>query len=248
MDKISKTEMEQLAYKYAKSDPLEIISFVYGRFQKIAISFSGAEDVVLIDMAKKTGKEVEVFFLDTGRLHQETYQFVEEVRKKYSIDITLFFPDFRDVERLVNQKGLFSFYEDSHVECCRIRKVEPLKRALIGLDAWITGQRRDQNPKTRSGLPVIQVDSTFGNGDLVKANPLAYWKSKDVWEYIRNNQVPYNKLHEQGYVSIGCAPCTRTVLPSQHEREGRWWREDADKKECGLHAGNLISTGIKLGH
>ena len=235
----SKMEIERLAQQYEKSSPSEIISFVGRQFKNTAISFSGAEDVVLIDMAEKAGIQIKAFFLDTGRLHQETYRFVEEIREKYSIDITLFFPDFRDIEKLVNEKGLFSFYKDSHIECCRIRKVNPLKRALTGLDAWITGQRRDQNPQTRNALPVIQIDPVFGSGNLVKINPVASWRSKEVWDYIRDNHVPYNRLHEQGYASIGCAPCTKPVLPSQNEREGRWWWENADKKECGLHAGNL---------
>lgn len=235
MNKISKTLITQFAKQYEKSSPAEIIDFSCRQFKNIAISFSGAEDVVLIDMAKKTGKQIKIFCLDTGRLHQETYRFIEEIKERYSINIDLFFPDFRDVERLVNKKGLFSFYKDSHTECCKIRKVEPLKRALIGLDAWITGQRKDQNPQTRSTLPVMQIDTIFGGGNLVKINPLAYWKSKDVWNYIIDNHVPYNKLHEQGYVSIGCAPCTRPLLPCQQEREGRWWWENADKKECGLH-------------
>lgn len=231
--------IEHLAKEYENKTPQEIIDLALSKFTNIAISFSGAEDVVLIDMAKKTGRKFRVFSLDTGRLHPETYQFLEEVRKNYNIDIEIFFANRDATEKLVNEKGLFSFYKDGHKECCDVRKVDPLKRALNTVDAWITGQRKDQSPGTRASVPVIQKDPTFGTGKLVKFNPLANWSSKQVWDYIRENNVPYNKLHEKGYVSIGCEPCTRPILPGQHEREGRWWWEDATKKECGLHAGNV---------
>jgi phosphoadenosine phosphosulfate reductase len=143
------------------------------------------------------------------------------------------------VEKLVREKGLFSFYNDGHQECCGIRKVEPLRRALSTLNAWVTGQRRDQSPSTRAEVPVVQADPTFSTPDheLIKFNPLANWSSQQVWDYIRENAVPYNPLHERGFISIGCEPCTRAVLPGQHEREGRWWWEEATKKECGLHSG-----------
>ena len=231
--------IEQLAKEYDNRTPQEIIDLALSKFTNIAISFSGAEDVVLIDMAKKTGRKFRVFSLDTGRLHPETYEFLEEVRKTYNIDIEIFFANRDATEKLVREKGLFSFRKDGHKECCDVRKVDPLKRALNTVDAWITGQRKDQSPGTRAAVPVIQKDSTFGTGKLIKFNPLANWTSKQVWDYIRENNVPYNKLHEKGYVSIGCEPCTRPVLPGQHEREGRWWWEDATKKECGLHAGNV---------
>ncbi len=231
--------IEQLAKEYDNKTPQEIIDLALSKFTNIAISFSGAEDVVLIDMAKKTGKKFRVFSLDTGRLHPETYQFLEEVRKTYNTDIEIFFANRDATEKLVKEKGLFSFYKDGHKECCDVRKVDPLKRALNTVDAWITGQRKDQSPGTRATVPVIQKDPTFGTGKLVKFNPLANWNSKQVWDYIRENNVPYNKLHEQGFVSIGCEPCTKPILPGQHEREGRWWWEDATKKECGLHAGNV---------
>ncbi|MCZ7359446.1 MAG: phosphoadenylyl-sulfate reductase [Candidatus Methanoperedens sp.] len=225
--------------EYENRSPQEIIELALGNFRNMAISFSGAEDVVLIDMAKKTGKSFRVFTLDTGRLHPETYEFFDEVRNAYNVNIEAFFCSREAVEKLVSEKGFLSFKRDGHKECCDVRKVEPLKRALKALDAWITGQRKDQSPGTRANVPVIQKDPTFGNGKLVKFNPLANWTSKQVWDYIRENGVPYNRLHEKGYVSIGCEPCTRPVLPGQHEREGRWWWEDAANKECGLHAGNV---------
>lgn len=207
----------------------------------IAISFSGAEDVVLVDMASKAGGRFRVFSLDTARLHPETYQFLDTVREHYQIPIEVFFPQPEAVEKLVREKGLFSFYRDGHKECCGIRKVEPLTRALKPLGAWITGQRKDQSPGTRVNVPTVQIDPSFGSKEkpLVKFNPLANWSSKQVWSYIREHAVPYNPLHERGFVSIGCEPCTRSVNPGQHEREGRWWWEEETMKECGLHAGNL---------
>lgn len=205
---------------------------------------SGAEDVALIEYARLTGRPFRVFSLDTGRLNPETYQFFDSVEKKYGIRIEYMFPDAVEVQALVRNKGLFSFYEDGHQECCRVRKVRPLRRALKGFRAWITGQRKDQSPGTRSEIPVVQVDPVFegldgGVGSLVKWNPLANVEGRDLWSFLRAMEVPVNSLHSQGYISIGCEPCTRPVLPGQHEREGRWWWEDAKAKECGLHKGNL---------
>ena len=231
----------ELAESYAARHPQEILALAIEEYSPdLAISFSGAEDVVLVDMASKLGAKPRVFTLDTGRLHSETYQFIEKVREHYGLAIEVFFPRPEAVEKFVREKGLFSFYQDGHKECCDIRKVEPLRRALANLSAWVTGQRRDQSPGTRAQVPVIQVDPTFGNNghQLIKFNPLANWTSKQVWAYIREHNVPYNALHDRGFVSIGCEPCTRAILPGQHEREGRWWWEAATKKECGLHAGN----------
>ena len=237
------TDIESLRSELEPQSPRAIIKEALARYDNIAISFSGAEDVVLIEMAHKLTDNLRVFTLDTGRLHPETYEFVERVRKHYGIEIEVLFPDSAEVQDLVNKKGLFSFYEDGHSECCGIRKVNPLKRKLATVDAWITGQRKDQSPGTRNDVPVVQADSAFSSDDktLVKFNPLANWSSKDVWDYIRMSEAPYNELHEKGFVSIGCQPCTRPILPGQHEREGRWWWEEATHKECGLHAGNLIS-------
>jgi len=230
------------AAEYAGKHPQEIIALALKNYSpNIAISFSGAEDVVLVDMASKVGGEFAVFSLDTGRLHPETYQFLDRVRERYNIPIDTMFPEPEAVQKLVRAKGLFSFYKDGHKECCGVRKVEPLVRALKVRDAWVTGQRRDQSPGTRQDVPVVQNDPTFGSAEkpLVKFNPLANWSSKQVWAYIRENDVPYNVLHERGFVSIGCEPCTRAVNPGQHEREGRWWWEEETMKECGLHAGNV---------
>lgn len=230
-----------LEAEYSQKSPRDILKFALEHFDNMAISFSGAEDVVLVDMASKITNSFRVFTLDTGRLHPETYQFLEEVRQRYGIKIEVMFPDAAEVQAFVEEKGLFSFYEDGHKECCGIRKVKPLRRKLNTLDAWVTGQRKDQSPGTRAQIPVIEVDGAFSTPDhqLIKFNPLANWSSTQVWEYIRALELPYNKLHERGFISIGCEPCTRPVLPNQHEREGRWWWEEATKKECGLHAGNL---------
>jgi len=230
-----------LEAEYTQKTPREILKFALETFDSISISFSGAEDVVLVDMASKITNNISVFTLDTARLHPETYQFLEQVRKHYGIKIEVMFPDAAEVQALVDEKGLFSFYQDGHKECCGIRKVRPLRRKLNTLDAWITGQRKDQSPSTRNHIPVIEVDTAFSREghQLIKFNPLANWTSTQVWDYIRALNVPYNKLHERGFVSIGCEPCTRPVLPNQHEREGRWWWEESTMKECGLHAGNV---------
>jgi len=224
-----------------------VIADALSRFEadRIAISFSGAEDVVLIDIATKIRADVQVFSLDTGRLHPQTYRFIERVRDHYGIRIDLLSPDPDDVQDLVRRKGLFSFYRDGHQECCSIRKIKPLRRHLAGLDAWITGQRRDQSV-TRVDVPTVQDDAAFSTVDhpVVKYNPLAGWTSADVWSYIRANDVPYNPLHDAGFMSIGCEPCTRAIGPHEHERNGRWWWEEAAGKECGLHGQNVRAVKI----
>jgi thioredoxin-dependent adenylylsulfate APS reductase len=222
-------------------EPQEILRRGLERFGRdLAIAFSGAEDVALGDMAVRTGLPLSVVTVDTGRMHPETLEFVERVRTHYGVEIAVTAPDAPALEAFVREKGLFSFYEDGHAECCQVRKVEPLRRALSGYRAWATGQRRDQSLETRADLPVEEEDRTFAgvDGPLVKLNPLARWTADDVWRYLRDNGVPTNPLHERGYRSIGCAPCTRAIEPGQHEREGRWWWESAEDKECGLHAGN----------
>jgi phosphoadenosine phosphosulfate reductase len=235
----SDIDVEALGRGFATAEPQDILRWGLDSFGRAcAIAFSGAEDVALIDMAAKTGLPFSVFTLDTGRLHPETHVFLDRVRSHYGIEIAVMMPRAERLEPFVRQKGLFSFYQDGHKECCGIRKVEPLERALAHHRAWVTGQRRDQSPETRDQVAEIQLDGRFrGAGEhLVKLNPLARWSSQTTWDYIRDNQVPYNPLHERGFISIGCAPCTRAVLPGQHEREGRWWWEQAESKECGLHA------------
>lgn len=237
---MSDIDFELVARRFAAEEPQAILNWALDKFDSIAVSFSGAEDVVLVEMASAIRPGVQVFSLDTGRLHAETYRVIEQVRERYDIELELLYPDTERVQELVRDKGLYSFFRDGHSECCGIRKVEPLRRKLAQLEAWVTGQRQDQSP-TRADVPVVQIDGAFSTADrqLVKINPLAGWTSAQVWRYIRANDVPYNALHERGFVSIGCEPCTKAVLPNQHEREGRWWWENPDDKECGLHAANL---------
>ncbi|KAI3456467.1 hypothetical protein Pfo_013130 [Paulownia fortunei] len=250
IQKVEAEDYEKLAKELENASPLEIMDKALEKFgNDIAIAFSGAEDVALIEYAHLTGRPFRVFSLDTGRLNPETYKFFDEVEKHYGIHIEYMFPDAAEVQALVRSKGLFSFYEDGHQECCRVRKVRPLRKALKGLRAWITGQRKDQSPGTRSEIPVVQVDPVFegldgGIGSLVKWNPVANVKGNDIWNFLRAMNVPVNSLHAKGYISIGCEPCTRPVLPGQHEREGRWWWEDAKAKECGLHKGNIKEENL----
>lgn len=206
---------------------------------KVALASSfGAEDVVLIDMLNKVGKDLKItpkiFTLDTGRLPQETYDVMEKIREKYSIDIEFYFPDKKSVEEMERKYGPNLFYKSIELRqlCCKIRKVEPLSRALKDLSAWISGLRREQSV-TRTDIKKVEVDTAHNN--IVKINPLADWTDRDVWEYIKENDVPYNRLHDKNYPSIGCAPCTRAIKEGEDIRAGRWWWEQPEKKECGLH-------------
>lgn len=194
----------------------------------------GAEDMVLTDVVARAQLPIEIFSLDTGRLPAETYTLMGEVEQRYNMRLKVFFPDATAVESYVRGEGINAFYDSVELRkaCCGIRKVEPLRRALSGKKAWITGQRAAQ-AATRSTLLVREFDA--GNG-LEKLNPLADWSEKEVWAYIRIHDVPYNALHEQFYPSIGCAPCTRAVALGEDVRAGRWWWEDPASKECGLHA------------
>lgn len=239
------TDLQQLTADCADASPQSILKQAFAAFgNELWLSFSGAEDVVVLDMAWKINPQVKVFSLDTGRLHPETYQFIEKVREHYQIMIDVLSPDAEQVQNLVREKGLFSFYKDGHAECCGVRKIAPLKRKLSTVKAWATGQRRDQSPGTRSNVATVELDTAFSTAEqpLYKFNPLANMSSEEVWAYIRMLELPYNSLHERGFISIGCEPCTRPVLPNQHEREGRWWWEAATQKECGLHAGNIITA------
>lgn len=226
----------QLAAECAGQTPEAIVRLAVERFPDLRISFSGSEDVVLVQMAARVRPGVRVFCLDTGRLHQQTLEFIEQVRERYPITLELLAPDHRALERLVREKGLFSFYRDGHQECCAIRKVQPLLRHLGDAEAWMSGLRRDQ-AENRAGVSEVQLDHRPGGAGrpLIKFNPLAQWTSAEVWDYIHKHELPCNPLHGKGYLSIGCAPCTRPILPGQQEREGRWWWEPHEHKECGLH-------------
>ena len=217
---INSDEISAINEELASKQPKQIIKFALEKFDNIAISFSGAEDVVLIDLALKANKNIQVFSLDTGRLHPETYNFIETVRKHYGIDIELLSPNSDQLESFVKEKGLFSFFEDGHTECCGIRKIAPLKRKLATTQAWITGQRKDQSPGTRQSIPVFQQDTGFKGVDdqLFKFNPLANWSSEDVWNYIKMFDVPFNPLHQNGCVTFGCQPCPLPVLPNPYEQ------------------------------
>jgi len=193
----------------------------------------GAEDMVLMDLICKFAPEIEIFTLDTGRLPKETYEVMQEAKGHYNRDVKVYFPDATEVEAFVSQKGPNAFYDSVELrkQCCGIRKVKPLKRALAGKKAWLTGMRRSQ-AVTRSELPVSEYDEGFG---LQKFSPLTDWSNGDVWAYIKAFDVPYNKLHDQGVASIGCAPCTRAITAGEDIRAGRWWWENPESKECGLH-------------
>jgi len=216
--------------------------------ERIAAGFSpavfasslAAEDMVLTDMILRAKLPIAIFTLETGRLHKETLGVLDRIRDTYDYEVKLYRPQQAAVDAYVQQNGLNAFYDSVEMrkECCRIRKVEPLKRALAGNKAWITGQRRAQST-TRVDLAVQEDDAAHG---MVKFNPLADWSEEDVWNYIRDNQVPYNPLHDKGYPSIGCEPCTRAIQPGEDVRAGRWWWENADTKECGLHVvdGKLV--------
>ncbi|OGW35280.1 MAG: phosphoadenosine phosphosulfate reductase [Nitrospirae bacterium GWC2_56_14] len=199
----------------------------------LACSFS-PEDVVIIDIAHGAGLDLGVFAIDTGRLNEETYEVSEALAERYRLKIDWYFPNHTDVEGLEREKGLFSFREslENRHECCRIRKVEPLSRALSGLAGWVTGMRRTQGV-TRNGLSAIDRDEV--NGGILKINPLLEWTEEQVLDYAKEHRLPMNRLFTQGYRSIGCAPCTRAVKPGEDARAGRWWWENAEQKECGLH-------------
>jgi phosphoadenosine phosphosulfate reductase len=230
-------EIEDAARRLQGAAPAEIVSWALDRFGAglaIASSFS-IEDCVVIDLAMKAAPaKVRVFALDTGRLPEETYLTAERVRMKYGIEIAWYFPRREAVETLIRGKGLYSFRDslDNRHECCGIRKVEPLARALEGLAGWMTGLRNEQSV-TRTATPEVEIDRAHGG--IVKVNPLVRWSMDEVRAYAQEHRVPVHPLHDRGYPSIGCAPCTRAIKPGEHPRAGRWWWENPENKECGLH-------------
>lgn len=193
----------------------------------------GAEDMVLVDLICNHAPEIDIFTLDTGRLPKETYELMQLAKRHYQREVKVYYPDAHSVEVFVTQNGPNAFYDsvDFRKQCCGIRKVAPLNRALSGKKAWLTGMRRSQSI-TRNALPISEWDADH---QLQKFSPLTDWSNGDVWKYIRAFEVPYNKLHDEGYASIGCAPCTRAITPGEDIRAGRWWWEDPESKECGLH-------------
>jgi phosphoadenosine phosphosulfate reductase len=214
---------------------VEQLRYLAEKFKgKIAFSTSfGQEDQVITDLIFAHDLPIEVFTLDTGRMFEETYQVWHETQKKYGKKITAFYPDTSQVEKMVGDKGIYSFYDslENRKECCDIRKVFPLQRALLHVDLWITGLRAEQSV-TRTNVHALEESKVF---NCFKFNPLLNWKLEEVLTYLSEQAVPYNTLHDKGFISIGCAPCTRAILPGEDIRAGRWWWESKDKKECGLH-------------
>ena len=226
---------DQLNERFAGKQPEEVLAYFLKEYQgHIALASSlGIEDQVLTDMICKIAPETRIFTLDTGRLFPETYSLIERTNMTYGIKIQLFFPDYRELEKMVGDHGVNLFYESIEKRrlCCHIRKLEPLKRAFSGLKVWICGLRHEQSV-TRTDNQLVEWDK---QNDLLKLNPLIDWSEEQVWKYIRERGVPYNKLHDQGFPSIGCQPCTRAIQPGEDVRAGRWWWEDPKHKECGLH-------------
>ncbi len=229
-------QIHAAADRFEHADAGELLQWALERFHpRMAISAAGGVDgLAIIDMAWRIDPHVRVFTLDTGRLPPETYALFEEVRDRYGINVEFEFPDREQVERMMFASGPNLMYRsvDDRIRCCEIRKVEPLKRKLATLDAWVSGLRRDQW-KTRKNVAKVELDRDHGG--VVKLNPLADWSAEDVWDYVRKNDVPYHELFDHGYTSIGCAPCTRPVQPGEDERAGRWWWEQDTDKECGIH-------------
>ncbi len=234
--RISVEEVQRISDGMDNKSAEEVLKWAMDTFHpKIGLASSfGAEDVVMIDLMVKLRKDAKIFTLDTGRLNQETYDVMDAIRDKYDIEIEIYFPDQKEVEEMVRERGLNLFYNtvENRKLCCEVRKVHPLNRALSKLDAWITGLRRDQ-VATRAITKKIEIDSAHGN--ILKLNPIADWSWETVWDYIKKNDVPYNKLHDKGFPSIGCEPCTRAIRPGEDLRAGRWWWEQDANKECGLH-------------
>ena len=227
---------EAMAQRFRNATAEDILDAALRAFHpRLAFACSlGLEDVVLLDLVWRRASRPRVFTLDTGRLGQETYDTLAALRARYGIPIEVYFPRTEAVEALLAAKGPNSFYQslENRQECCRIRKVEPLGRALAGTSAWLTGLRREQ-AFHRGDLEPFEWDEA--NGGLVKVNPLVHWSLDRIWAYVRAHDVPYNPLSDQGYPSIGCAPCTRAVQPGEDARSGRWWWERPESRECGLH-------------
>ena len=221
-------------------DVIEAAVEAFGDRVALCTSFQ-AEGMVILDIASRLPAQPRVFTIDTGRLPQETYDLVDAVRDRYGVEVEVHHPDHEDLTQFVGREGVNPFYRsvELRLRCCEIRKVGPLNRALAGYDAWITGLRRTQNA-TRASVAKVELDAAHGG--MVKLNPLAAWDYERVWQYIRDNDVPYNKLYDQGYTSIGCAPCTRPIEPGEDLRAGRWWWENGVPSECGIHTGPVAES------
>lgn len=228
-------KIEALNQKYSNATAEELLTGFLGEYKgKIALSSSlGIEDQALTHLVCKIDKSAKIFTLDTGRLFPETYDLIHRTNHKYGIKMSVYFPDATQVEVMVNSKGINLFFEsvENRKLCCNLRKIEPLKRAFAGLEVWICGLRREQSV-TRQNMQRIEWDEANG---IIKLNPLIDWTEDEVKEFIKSNGIPYNPLHDKGFPSIGCQPCTRAIFPGEDIRAGRWWWENPDTKECGLH-------------
>jgi phosphoadenosine phosphosulfate reductase len=234
---IDKIDINDALIKTINEKTKKVISLIQKNIEKFSsVTFAnslGAEDMVLVDLIQKHKLNVEIFSIDTGRLPSETYNLIQKVEDKYQFKIKLYFPNQENVEHYVNTYGINAFYNslDLRKSCCAIRKVEPLNRALKNKKAWITGMRQEQS-QTRLALKEEEFDEAHQSQKL---NPLSSWSEVEIWAYIKMHDVPYNVLHDQFYPSIGCAPCTRAISVGEDVRAGRWWWEDPQNKECGLH-------------
>ena len=227
------TEIAQLSAQLQPLDLTARLTWLTQHFDNVVFSTSfGQEDQVITEVIGRNRLPIRVFTLDTGRLFYETYTLAEETRTRYLLAIETYFPAANDIEALVSKKGFFSFYDsvEERKECCRVRKIEPLKRALVGATVWVTGLRAEQSA-SRADVPLVAWDEQF---QVLKVNPLIDWQYEQLTDYIRQNNIPENELHQRGFISIGCAPCTRAIQPGEDIRAGRWWWESS-KKECGLH-------------
>jgi phosphoadenosine phosphosulfate reductase len=222
--------------EFESQSPEKVLTFFLKEFKgRIALSSSlGLEDQMLTHLICGIDKSSRIFTLDTGRVFPETYSLLSRTNDRYDIKIEVFFPDYQKVQEMVNTKGINLFYEsiENRKACCNVRKMEPLRRAFVGLDVWICGLRREQSV-TRADMKVVEWDAA---NNLIKINPLINWTEQQLWEFVKTNGIPYNVLHEKGFPSIGCQPCTRAVKPGEDIRSGRWWWENPEQKECGLHA------------
>lgn len=232
---VDKAKIDEYNKALTGCDVKEILKYFLAEFKgRIALSSSlSIEDQVLLDKIIEIDRDTRIFTLDTGRLPNETYNLIDRTNHAYNIKMEVLFPDYNLVEAMVKEKGMNLFYEnvENRKNCCFVRKIEPLRRALKSLDMWITGLRREQSV-TRESVELVAYDETNG---LLKLSPLYNWTEDEVWDYVKKNNVPYNALYNKNYLSIGCAPCTRAVKKGEDIRSGRWWWENPDTKECGLH-------------
>ncbi|MPW24668.1 phosphoadenylyl-sulfate reductase [Alkalibaculum sp. M08DMB] len=235
--------LDKLNAEYVHKEPKEIIKYMVERIgvSKITLASSlSIEDQVLTDILLKVNPKARIFFIDTGRHFQKTYDLMDETMKRYNFNYELYVPQSEELEKMVADYGPNSFYESVELRknCCEIRKVRPLRRVLTTVDAWICGLRKEQS-LTRQDVEIFEWDKTHS---IYKINPIAYWNEKDLWNYIKRENVPYSELYHDGFASIGCQPCTRSINKGDDLRSGRWWWEDADKKECGLHWDTDLET------